>query len=65
VVLAAVLFAPLTFAGFCAVATERSYCVTTARSLVGIDTSLWLWLGATAVLVGLTWWLLRRSAGRG
>ncbi|MBW9095076.1 hypothetical protein JNB62_15415 [Microbacterium jejuense] len=61
-VVAAVAFAPVTFSGFCAdsVAASRSYCVTTARSLVGVETSLWLWLTASAVLAGFTWWLTRR-----
>lgn len=53
VLVAAVLFAPVIGGGWCADAplAEASYCETWTRSVVGIDTSIWLWLGATAVLV--------------
>lgn len=62
VVVAGVLFAPIMGGGYCADAplAGNSYCVTWTRSLFGIDTNLWLWLGATAVLTGLAWWLSRR-----
>jgi len=65
-VVAAAVFAPVTFGGFCAdsLASGRSYCVTTARSLVGVETSLWLWLAASAVLGGLAWWLPGRQRRR-
>ncbi|MBD3942185.1 hypothetical protein IF188_10795 [Microbacterium sp. NEAU-LLC] len=66
VVVASVLFAPLSFGGFCADAptADASYCVTTLRSLVGLDTSLWLWLGAVVVLAGFAWWFSARRGRR-
>jgi len=62
VLLAAVVFAPVLQSGYCAVApaSGRSYCDVSARSVVGIPTSLWLWLGATAALVAAAWWLALR-----
>ena len=59
ILVAAVLFAPVGQTGYCAVApaSGASFCDTGARSLVGIDTSLWLWLGATVAFIALAWWL--------
>ena len=58
---AALLFAPIIHVGFCADApgAEASSCETWSRSVVGIDTSGWLWLGATVALSALAWWLSR------
>jgi hypothetical protein len=63
VFVAAVLFAPITGGGYCADAPVAgdSYCVSWTRSIVGIDSTLWLWLGATVILTGAAWWLSRRS----
>ena len=60
-IVAALLFAPIMVSGHCedAAAPEASACATVGRSLVGIETSLWLWLGATVVLGGLAWWVAR------
>jgi hypothetical protein len=62
IVVASVLFAPFSSAGFCAdaPAADQSYCATTVRSPIGLETSLWLWLGATVVLGVLAWWLSAR-----
>jgi hypothetical protein len=62
VVIAAVLFAPVLTSGYCAVApaSGESYCGSASRSILGIDTSLWLWVAATLGLGALAWWLARR-----
>ncbi len=56
-VLAAVVFAPLMTVGFCADSSipGRSYCTSSQRSVVGIDTSFWIWLGATAAFGIIAW----------
>jgi len=62
-----VLFAPLFEAGICVDAqdTSRSYCRDWQTSLVGMETSLWMWLGGSGVLlsIGLLtgWWITRRG----
>ena len=62
--LAAVLFAPVLQGGYCAVATAsgQSYCDVFTRSVVGIDTDVWLWLAATLALGAAAWWLARRRS---
>ncbi|WP_106815253.1 hypothetical protein [Microbacterium timonense] len=67
VILAGVLFAPVRTSGFCAYAptSGRSYCDAAAQSVLGIPTSLWLWLAASIALGALGWWLARRTARRG
>lgn len=54
VVAVAVFFAPVTTGGWCAdaPASRASVCGTFERSIVGIDTSLWLWL-ALSIVVGV------------
>lgn len=64
--LAAVLFAPLMQVGFCADSSDpaMSYCGTTERSILGIDTNVWLWLGATIALGTLGWLIARLQRDR-
>lgn len=61
VVVAAVLFAPIMTVGWCADSATpgASYCASEQRSILGAPTSIWLWLGATAVFGGLAWLLSR------
>jgi uncharacterized membrane protein len=61
VIVAALLFAPITVSGRCedAAAPAASSCTSVGWSLVGLETSVWLWLGATVVLGGLAWWFAR------
>ncbi|MBO9625915.1 MAG: hypothetical protein J7484_06035 [Microbacterium sp.] len=49
------LFAPLFSAGICVDAqdTSKSYCRDWQTSIVGIETTLWMWLGASGVLVAI------------
>ena len=58
----AVFFAPVITGGWCADAPigGESVCGTFERSIVGIDTSLWLWL-ALSVIVGVITALRVRS----
>lgn len=58
----AVFFAPVITGGWCADApvSGASACGTFERSIVGIDTSLWLWL-ALSVIVGVITILKARS----
>lgn len=60
-VAAAIVFFPLFTAGMCADSSVpgESYCTSWQQSLVGLETTTWLWLGATAVLCGLAWLLTR------
>lgn len=67
ILLAAVLFAPIVQGGYCADAVPGgvSRCETWSRSVFGIDSNGWLWLGATVVLVALAlWWSLARVRRR-
>lgn len=52
----AVLFAPVITGGWCADAPVggTTTCGTFERSIVGIDTSLWLWLALSAVVGVIT-----------
>lgn len=58
----AVFFAPVITGGWCAddPVSEASVCGTFERSILGIDTSLWLWL-ALSVIVGVITALKVRS----
>lgn len=49
----AVLFAPVVMSGWCADSAPggTSTCGTVQRSLIGIDTSIWLWLVLSAIVV--------------
>jgi hypothetical protein len=62
IVAVAVLFAPVITGGWCADApvSGTSTCGTSERSIVGIETSLWLWLALSA-LVGVITALKVRS----
>ncbi len=68
----AVLFAPVIMGGWCADAPVggTSTCATFQRSIVGIDTSMWLWLPLSGSVVLATVLAVRRrraarpSAGR-
>ena len=62
IVAVAVLFAPVITGGWCADApvSGTSTCGTFERSIVGIDTSLWLWLALSA-FVGVITALKARS----
>lgn len=59
---AAFLFAPVISGGWCADAplAERTLCVSFQRSLIGIETNVWLWLAASAVVVVITAAAVRR-----
>ncbi|GAA1923620.1 hypothetical protein GCM10009775_14980 [Microbacterium aoyamense] len=70
VVVAAIVFAPLMTAGFCADSSipGRSYCASSQHSLIGVPTSFWIWLGATAAFGIIAWiashafWRPRRAS---
>lgn len=49
----AVLFAPIIVVGWCEDSAPggTSSCGTSQRSLIGIDTSIWLWLALSAIVV--------------
>lgn len=53
---ATLLLAPVVTAGSCAdaVAPEASVCGSVQRSILGVDTDVWIWLGALGVIVGAT-----------
>lgn len=53
VVAVALLLAPILTTGFCADSSQpgESYCVSTQRSVVGIETSVWLWAAVTIAIV--------------
>lgn len=59
---ASILFAPVISGGWCADApvSGASLCMTFQRSLVGIETNVWLWLASVAVVVAITAVALRR-----
>ena len=59
----AVLFAPIITGGWCtdAPVSAISTCETIQRSLIGIDTSMWLWLTLTGVVVVATVLVARGS----
>ncbi|KRA23302.1 hypothetical protein ASD65_01860 [Microbacterium sp. Root61] len=65
-VVVSLLLAPVHEDGWCAVATSSgmSVCQITQWSLVGLRTSLWIWLGALVVVVAITILVLIRR-GRG
>lgn len=54
-VAAFVLFAPLFGAGICVDAQDssKSYCRDWQTSIVGIETTLWMWLGTSGALVAV------------
>ena len=56
------LFASVVTGGWCADApvAGQSTCGSFQRSLIGIDTNLWLWLAASAVVVVVTLAAIRR-----
>lgn len=69
VLAAAVVFAPVMTMGYCADApvAGRSFCDSSQRSVLGAETSLWLWLGVTVASAGITWlvaWSAPRRTGR-
>lgn len=55
------LFAPLLQGGYCAdsIHPGEGYCETWTRSVLGIDTNAWLWIGATIALGTLGWLIAR------
>ncbi|MGZ0710912.1 hypothetical protein ACWPKO_21555 (plasmid) [Coraliomargarita sp. W4R53] len=57
----AVLFAPIVTGGWCADAPAggASVCGSFQRSLMGIASSIWLWLAATGVVVCVTFVVAR------
>jgi hypothetical protein len=57
-----VLFAPVIHGGWCADAplAEASMCGTFQRSLIGVDTNVWTWLVAVAVVIFATIVAIRR-----
>lgn len=59
---ASLVFAPVVAGGWCADAADggTSVCGSFQRSLIGIDTNIWLWLGSMAVVVVVTLAALRR-----
>ena len=59
---ASILFAPVVRGGWCADAplSGASVCETFQRSLIGIDTNVWLWLASVAVVVAVTAAAVRR-----
>lgn len=65
---ASLVFAPMISGGWCADAIRggRSICGSFQRSLIGIDTNVWLWLASMAVVVVITLAAVRRrrSSGR-
>lgn len=62
--LVTVLFAPILTKGWCYDAAEggESTCGSVQTSIVGIESSFWLWAGALIVVVAATSMLLRRRA---
>lgn len=56
VVACAVVFAPVFTVGYCADSpvADRSFCDISQRSVLGAETSLWLWLGVTVVAAAIT-----------
>lgn len=70
-VIAFIVFAPVAGAGMCVDAqdTSKSYCRDWQVSLLGLETTLWWWLGASGVLVAVALLVVglagRRSASHG
>ncbi|WFR84529.1 hypothetical protein [Arthrobacter sp. Y-9] len=70
-VIAFIVFAPVAGAGICVDAqdTSKSYCRDWQVSLLGLETTLWWWLGASGVLVAVALLVVglagRRSASHG
>ncbi len=65
--LAFVLFAPLFGAGICVDAQDssKSYCRDWQTSIVGIETTLWMWLGASGVIVAIGLLIVGLAGRRG
>ncbi|PSL37384.1 hypothetical protein CLV49_0991 [Labedella gwakjiensis] len=63
-VVVTVLLFPFVSGGWCADATDpdASVCGTFQRSIVGIDTSIWFWLGGLAVVGFFTVLAINRTA---
>lgn len=61
VVAVSILFAPIVTGGWCADAPAggTSICGSFQRSVVGIDSNIWLWLAATAGIVCVTFVVAR------
>ncbi|MFC8681926.1 LPXTG cell wall anchor domain-containing protein [Microbacterium ureisolvens] len=61
-VLVTVMFAPVLTMGWCADADEggQSICGSMQTSLLGMESNLWLWLGAMLIVLVATLLLLRR-----
>ncbi|MCW3493867.1 hypothetical protein [Microbacterium sp. SSM24] len=55
-VVASVLFAPLITLGWCSDADETgtSECGSAQQSVLGIETNVWIWLGALAIIAIVT-----------
>ncbi|WP_433675925.1 hypothetical protein [Microbacterium gorillae] len=62
-----VLFAPLFRAGMCVDAQDsaRSFCRDWYTSLIGVETSLWMWVGGSAVLLGVGLFVAWQRTRRG
>lgn len=63
-VVVTVLLFPFVSGGWCADAGESgtSMCGTFQRSIVGIDTSIWFWLGGLAIVAFFTVLAVNRTA---
>ncbi|MDN3310986.1 hypothetical protein QWJ90_08585 [Microbacterium oryzae] len=62
-IVAAIALAPVQTAGYCADSpmSGASFCDTTTASLIGLQTSVWAWAGASVLVLAVAWWLARRQ----